>query len=1183
MLTQYSNIKQINESLNAIEGHRYRDVDRNTFLRNNQQYIFDTGYHDTEFHIYSADEWITGKYNGVNLSAFTGQKLDSNNNPLFLNNAFTLDIYQQFSDLKLTSGNYRFIVNFFENKIGSYDSPSFVIDKISADKTEIRLRLLDETNSQHLLQVTDWINNVNQTVFNTQTSKNYLLNFGKNQTVQFVNNVVIGKYLFVKTYQPIDTNLIKENFKCWVVCENQLPYIDNVALSEQDVEIQYNVLNQINWDAYDESLQSSETSLKNWSDLLGSSLQTSQQIIDSYFSGSLSGINLNIDYTDFNNFIFYSSATERLANFKYKLELLEYYTAQSSSASTLTGNTSITNASDYKTLYNNLIGTFDEFENFLYYKSSSGLFSNEIPSINPNVSFVTGSYISPAPKLNNSVPYQLYSTTSSIFETWYSGTYSSASLYDIRNNNQLTKSVPEFILLDENNEQLKTFVNMLGHHYDILYSYIHCMSKIHNRDEHPKEGMPNELLYSVAKQFGWTLTNGNQYQNLWEYVLGTNETGTPLTGSNTVGDPSLPGREMTFNVWRRIVNNIPGLLKSKGTKRSIQALLSCYGVPQSLITIKEYGGPRIERKPVYEKLNFDYALDFINSTAGRVRVNYTEPINSVELRFKVDDVLKNPTVPSSMELYSIGSNTVTIDFVRGTLGTLSINNTASAAIECYDGEYLNTLLRSGSSGTLELLVQKAKYGKIVSTVSASATSSFASTGTLTIGNNPRLQGQLQELRLWSSSLQDDPFANHTKAPSAYDGNISAYDELVFRLPLNERINHAETGSLLGVEPKQSNISADFIGFNLDIPYDSIEETYYYDGISIGAGTYDDNKIRLESSELVTNLSVNQRASLSQYDTAPLDSNKLGIFYSPQTMIDEDIIAQLGYVRLDEFIGDPETINEKSYPDLIRFSRSYWKKYSTKNNINAFINMFTLFDLSFFKQLDQLLPARIDKVKGLLVQPNLLERSKDTIFTKPVELKNNSYTSSLNISTELPTTYDNIEAILNNKDILINGIHNQIQAQFRPVDMYTGSFSVLSTNINTSTGISVISIGARRHRFEGCKLSGPGINIPTSNFPDGAPVVTRVTVNPNVLLTNVQNEKGVFTTEKDSEITIKEDPEIIVSENDPTEIVNKSNSVSNSSLLSKGNTENEIQPPPVIKQNTTKSSNYQSNKGNQSNF
>ena len=1183
MLTQYSNIKLINESLNALEGHRYRDADRNIFLRNNQQYIFDTGYHDTEFHIYSGDEWITGKYNSVNLSAFTGQKIDENNNPIFLNNAYTLDVYQQFSDLQLTSGNYRFAVNFFENKIGSYDTPSFVIDKISADKTEIRLRLLDETNSQHLLQITDWINNVNQTVFNTQTSKNYLLNFGKNQTIHFVNSVIIGKYLFVKTYKPIDTDIFKENFKCWVVCETQLPYVDNVAISEQEVEIQYNVLNDINWDAYDESLQSSETSLKNWNDLLGSSLQTSQQIIDSYFSGSLSGINLNIDYTDFNNFIFYSSATERLSNFKYKLELLEYYTAQSSSTSILSGGTAVTNASDYKSLYNNLIGTFDEFENFLYYKSSSGLFSNDIPVVDANVSFLTGSYITPAPKINNSIPYQLHSVTSSIFESWYSGLQESASLYDLRNNNKLSRSVPEFILLDENNEQLETFVNMLGHHYDILHSYIHCMTKINKRDEHPEQGMPNELLYSVAKQFGWTLTNGNQYQNLWEYVLGTNESGIPLTGSNTVGDPSVPGREMTFNVWRRIVNNIPGLLKSKGSKRSIQALLSCYGVPQSFITIKEYGGPRIARKPVYEKLNFDYALDLINNNAGTVRVDYDQPINSVELRFKIEDVLTNPLVPSSMNLYSIGSNDVTIDFVRGTLGTLSINGTATQEIECYNGEYLNTLLRSGSSGTLELIVQKAKYGKIVAAVSSSVTASFANTGTLTLGGATRLKGQLQELRLWTSSLENTPFENHTKAPGSYDGNVSAYDELIFRLPLNENIDHSQTGSLLGIEPNTSNISASFLGWSSNTPYDSLEETYYYDSVSVGAGTYDDNKIRIESNELVRNLSVDQRASLSQYDTAPLDSNKLGVFYSPQSTIDEDIIAQLGYVRLDEYLGDPEHIQEKSYPDLIQFSRSYWKKYNTHNNINAFINMFTLFDLSFFKQLDQLIPARVDKIKGLLVQPNLLERSKDVVYSKPVEIKNNSYTSSLNISPELPISYDNINAILNNKDILLTGISSKIQGEMRPIDMYTGSISPLSTNINISAGISVVTVGQRRHRFEGCKLTGPGINIPTNSFPDGAPVVTKVTVNPNELVSSVNSEKGVFSTERDKEITIKEEPEIIVSENDPTEIVNKFNSVSKSNSLTNRNTENEIQTPPVIKQNTSNSSNYKSNRGNQSNF
>jgi hypothetical protein len=640
---------------------------------------------------------------------------------------------------------------------------------------------------------------------------------------------------------------------------------------------------------------------------------------------------------------------------------------------------------------------------------------------------------------------------------------------------------------------------------------------------------------------------------------------------------------MTFNVWRRIVNNIPGLLKSKGSKRSIQALLSCYGVPQSFITIKEYGGPRIARKPVYEKLNFDYALDLINNNAGKVRVDYDQPINSVELRFKIEDVLTNPLVPSSMNLYSIGSNNVTINFVRGTLGTLSINGTPTQEIECYNGEYLNTLLRSGSSGTLELVVQKAKYGKIVAAVSSSVTASFANTGTLMLGGATRLKGQLQELRLWTSSLENTPFENHTKAPGSYDGNVSAYDELIFRLPLNEKIDHSQTGSLLGTEPNTSNISASFSGWSSNTPYDSLEETYYYDSVSIGAGTYDDNKIRIESNELVRNLSVDQRASLSQYDTAPLDSNKLGVFYSPQSTIDEDIIAQLGYIRLDEYLGDPEHILEKSYPDLIQFSRSYWKKYSTHNNINAFINMFTLFDLSFFKQLDQLIPARVDKIKGLLIQPNLLERSKDVIYSKPVEIKNNSYTSSLNISPEIPTSYDNINAILNNKDISLTGISSKIRGEMRPIDMYTGSISLLSTNINVSAGISVATIGQRRHRFDGCKLTGPGINIPTDSFPDGAPVVTKVTVNPNELVSSVNSEKGVFSTERDKEITIKEEPEIIVSENDPTEIVNKFNSVSNSNSLTKRNTENEIQTPPVIKQNTSNSSNYKSNRGNQSNF
>jgi hypothetical protein len=32
------------------------------------------------------------------------------------------------------------------------------------------------------------------------------------------------------------------------------------------------------------------------------------------------------------------------------------------------------------------------------------------------------------------------------------------------------------------------------------------------------------------------------------------------------------------------------------------------------------------------------------------------------------------------------------------------------------------------------------------------------------------------------------------------------------------------------------------------------------------------------------------------------------------MIDEDIIAQLGFVELDQYIGDPGSVESNSYPD-----------------------------------------------------------------------------------------------------------------------------------------------------------------------------------------------------------------------------------------------------------------------------
>jgi hypothetical protein len=987
MLTQYKNIEQIQTASGSISAERlsrskteFASFDAEEAIYFNTEINKQDESQRVEMHVYAGDTWITGNHR-IQLNTKIPEYRNKQTNALiqFPAQPLAIDLYAEFERLKLTAGTFRIAVNFFKNLIGSYDLQHLRIDEISPDRTEIRLRAIDADDPQFLTQITSYVQNVKQTT--DRFYKNYLLNFSRNNCVLFVNSVVIGEYLYVKLAEPLSAD-IDVNFKCWVVEEQKDTYIDRISIVTKSPERQFNKLANPNWEANSTINVSSETGFKTWSDLLGSSTQTSQQIVDAYFSGSLAGVQLNIDYSDFNNFVFYSSATERLENFKYKLSLLEYYTSQSAVVSQISGSVATTNLADFQFQKTNLISGFDAFEKYLYYESSSNITTYEVPILSANVIDVTGSYIQPVPKSTANIPYTLYSITSSQFTSWYENVFNSASKYDSLNINSLAYTIPEYIRSDANSQSAVTFVNMLGHHFDILYTYINHMTQTLTREENPKLGMPNELLYSVAKQFGWDLIDGNQQQDLWSYVLGTTETGAPQTGSNSVNGTSMSAKDRTYTIWRRIVNNLPLLLKSKGTKRSVQALLSCYGIPQSMISINEYGGPRLERAPVYEKLNFDYALDVSSSAAGIVTVNYNSlPLNSIELRLRTDNIQDNPFLPNVMNVLQFGGDRILLTFQSGDKGTFQINNSAQTdPISVFDGEWASLIVKN-NGGNIELVVKKSKYGKIVAAVSASDPGNIPINGPLVIGGTAggsRFVGQFQELRLWSSSLQDSAFDNHVKAPAAYNGNADAYSELLFRLPLTQKINHALTGSLPGVQPVSSSISASFTSWSVNTPYDSIEETYYYDSISLGAGTFDDNKIRIESNDLVGALDVKTRAERSQFDRAPLDSKKLGVYFSPQTMIDEDIIAQLGFTDLDQYIGDPGETEAKSYPRLIQAAQGYWKKYADRNDINAYIKMFTLFDLSFFKQLEQLLPARVDKLTGILIQPNVLERSKDTI-------------------------------------------------------------------------------------------------------------------------------------------------------------------------------------------------------------
>ena len=1022
MITQYKNDNVLDNN-KAVQGSRFSSIELNLFSKAHTPYpIINEFTNDKansrlendvhiELHVYSNDMWITGDHN-INWTLKSNPNVNDSvrKQIINLNQPIEINLNQQFDLLKINSGNFKIIVNFFKNLIGNYNFQHLRIDEISPDRTEVKLRAIDSKNVDYLQDITSYIQTVSPAgnLDLTDRYRTYLLNFSRNLNVHFVNSVVIGEYLYVKLKDKLPET-IDVNFKCWVVEELKCPYIDNVSILPKIVTSKFNKLSSANWDANYSYNTSTDTGLKSWNELLGASTSTSQQLVDAYFSGSFT--KLNINYSDFNNFIFYSSATARVENFVYKFKLLDYYTSQSLNAASISGSVSLNSSNNFLQLRSNLIGSFDAFEKYLYYESSSKITTYDVPNVSYNVIEITGSYVTPVPKLNQTIPYTPVSISSNTFKSWYEDLREKSAFYDQFNRNALINAIPEYILLNSDNSSLSTFINMLGQHYDILYSYINHMSRINTREENHKFGMPNELLYSVAKQFGWSLNNGNQSNDLWQYVLGTSETGIPMTGSNSVGDPSVPGSETTYAIWRRIINNLPVLLKSKGTKRSIQALLSCYGIPKSLISINEYGGPRVERIPVYEKLTSNYALNLSDTTTGTVTTNYSQSINAIQLRFRTVDVVKYPTMPSKMTLFTIGSDVVTLNYVSGTKGTVNIENASSnissSKIVLFDGNWSNVVLNQVGN-QLKLVVGRAKHGKIIYTVSASISSSFPNMGSIVLGDTSagsnRLRGYLQEFRIWNTPLENSYFVNHIKAPGAYN-SLDTYDDLIFRLPLTDKTNHNTYITSSGVQPKISNISSSFNNWSLAFPYESIEEIYYYDAISIGSSTYDDNKIRLESTTLSADLNVNTRVEVSQYDTAPLDNNKLGVYFSPQTMIDEDIIAHLGSYSFDQYIGDTTGDNKTSYPDLVVSSNEYWKKYENKTNINSYISIFSLYDLSFFQQLEQLIPARANKLTGILIQPTLLERSKATVLPN-IQRFDNAYSVTLN-EPILTTSAENI--------------------------------------------------------------------------------------------------------------------------------------------------------------------------------
>jgi hypothetical protein len=591
---------------------QYQDSDKYLIPSYQINSLFDSTKNYVQLHIVDfADNLLSSKYNfrqySLSLNAASAGKEGAS--------VLTLDPIKDSLYYGYSTGGIKLLYHFLSDLYtDTFETLEFYIDSISADRTELSL-LTYKLTPEEIVKYTEAI----KTKLKTQSYfSEFRLDLKDNNLLIGVNidtlDTVNGKSVVVKLYEPLP-----ENFKV----KNTLNIVESISDSVayeidyqvEDVAEPTTVLRSPNFniDVQDHSVVPSQ--YFTYDDLLGYQVGNTNSEVYSMINEK--GVELSVDYSDYNSFIHFSSAQERLINFKYKVDLLTSYSASLSTTSTVIGGAQGVSGSTtyYQGLYQGIINNFDHYERFLYYES--------------------GSYS--WPKSNSTKPYinipskdPVTQTANATVTAWYTNALTNAVAYDSSNYNALTETVPTYLRDDANNEKYLTFVYMVGQHFDNLWIYGKAVTDKYNNDNRINYGISKDLVGEALKNFGVKLYTSNKsiedlfttfigqaYQSGSEkinhYITGS------LTGSNTPIQPTSYD-DYQKQVQKRIYHNLPLLLKSKGTERGLRALINCLGIPSDILKIKLYGGRNTNERPFFG----DY--DYYTGSLDKIRLDNTGSI-----------------------------------------------------------------------------------------------------------------------------------------------------------------------------------------------------------------------------------------------------------------------------------------------------------------------------------------------------------------------------------------------------------------------------------------------------------------------------------------------------------------------------------------------------------------------------
>jgi hypothetical protein len=1071
----------------------------------------------------------------------------------FINQQVYLDPQADLEKAGYVIGEYNTLYLFLNNEVSSSIFNQYYVEDISPDRTEVRL------NTTQILNI-NVVNGVNSLINKIQTSTltyfDFYLNFGNNQLV-IANNILLDNSdpndptVLIKLYEPLPINFTLKD-ECWIVTQVAEPIAYNININEifepvddftylKGPNLNLNIKDQIN----------NSTAYIDYSTLTTSSYAVGSGSLQYQINSILAerGVEINVDYSDYSNFIYFSSALTRLENFYYKLQLIEEY-SYSASLSNLTGPDAyiVTSKNIWDEKINEIITTFDGYDYFLYYESGSASW----------------------PKINSVYPYINATTGSAAGLAFIQSQSLVAADYDENNNNALINAIPTYLREDLANAQYELFIEMLGEMFDNIWIYYQDVTEKWNADNRLQYGVSKDIVAEVLRDLGLKIYESSfGSADLYTALLGVTPSGnlfpfpymtgslpTPtgfeyinssISASNTV----VPLEDIEKGTYKRLYHNLPLLLKKKGTTTGLQNLITTYGIPSTILRVAEFGGKDKDETNDwdYYKQRYNNAYQHVSDSDwvgsefqlnGSWNTTYTDNRpETVLFRFKTQGTASAGAFPSQSLFVTDQGSLLTLQY-SGSINTSgswsgsainqyneyanlvfypdksNLSNSASVYLPFFDGGWWTTAITIKGASNFTLYAANNIYngddgsqiGFIASqsvsgplniwdtSISASLGSDF---GTQVTGFR-KFSGLFQELRYYTTAISDNSFRDTNMNPDSIESTTfdSSPNQLAFRASLGGELY---TGSV-SIHPKvtgswvaTSSFTSDsnfYIG-NLNNFVPNVE-TVYLDQPAAGIKNIVSNKIQVVDMNLPSGSTLSQYRSIQQQppggSTYTENLAYTEIAFSPQNEINDDIMDQLGFFNMGEFIGDPRQrfTQDTSYPDLDALRNAYFEKYISNYDLNDYIRLIKFFDNSLFKMIKDFTPARSSLASGVVVKQHLLERNK---YPQPeVEWARYDYSGSIDmvfITGSTGGTFNQYNGLTNSWGVTQSWVENiltpygiQPTTQSSQQEFYNGEFSgsefvVEDGELNAANPVKQVSTTALSYYSTGsATLTNPGV-------------------------------------------------------------------------------------------------------------